>query len=365
MTPVRCLPKVLAAGLGCLTLVACGEEDVDRQPNTGGTGGATSTAGSGGSGAAGGTTPTGGTGGSGTAGSGGAPVVCGDLLLEEDFADADLASRGWTGGLSGAGYSVVADADLGHNAFEFGFQPGAQSPGGSVNHEFSASEEITIHYRLRVGPTWQWTVPHHMIMMHSNRDVTEGNGSPANAYGSTYFEWEWNDAGIFIGKFQDNRAINCAYGCQDLRGVTEDRSVGGFQTWWAPTGQDASYWGDPCQGGLDSYTGQSVLTLHTNGATHPMTQDEWWSLIIHLRMNSIQAGEGQWDGGFHVEWQGPSDTAPVVVMDHQNVLWRAGGWSADLRWAKFMMAPYLHDGATQAMWVRIADIRIYDGWCPS
>jgi len=341
--------------------VLLGCDDSSETGATAGGGSPSSSSGTGGGSSGGG--GSGGTNTSSTGGGGAGPSSCGAVLLEESFVDGDLAARGWYGGLSGPGYAVVADAELGHNAFELGFSPGAQSPGSTVNHELSASEDLTIEYRLRVGPTWQWTVPHHLIMMHSNRDVTEGNGSPANAYGSTYFEWEWNDPGIFIGKFQDNRACNCSYGYQDLTTITEERSVGGYQTWTVPAGQDATHWGDPCQDGLDSYTGQSVLTLHANGQSHPMTQDEWWHVAIHLRMNTIEGGVGQWDGAFQVELQGPSDAAPVRVMDFENVLWRAGGSNHQLAWAKLMIAPYLHDGATAAMWVRIADIRLREGDC--
>ncbi len=350
---------VLLAAAALIGAGSCGESD-DGDPWTSGTGGAgasTSTSGDGGSGASGASTSGGG------GGAGGGSPNCGELLLSEDFVDANLADRGWYGGTSGSGYSVVNDPALGHNAYELAFDQGAQSPGGAVRHDFAESEEITVWYKLRVGPAWEWTVGHHLIMFHSNRDLTEGNGSPANAFGSTYLEWEWNDAGIFIGKFQDNRAINCDYGAQDLINVTEDRSAGGYQTWYAPDGQDASYWGDPCQGGIDSYTGQSVLTLHTNGAVHPMVKDEWWQVIAHLRMNTIDGGIGQWDGAFHVEFQGPNDASPVMVMDHQNVLWRTGGPNQNLAWAVFMIAPYLHDGATAPMWVRMADLRVYDGEC--
>ena len=145
--------------------------------------------------------------------------------------------------------------------------------------------------------------------------------------------------------------------------MTEDRSVGGFQTWYAPDGQNASHWGDPCQGGIDQYTGQSVLTLYANGAVHPMVKDEWWQVTAHMRMNSIAGGVGQWNGAFRVAFQGPNDASPVTVMDHDEVLWRAGGPNADLAWAVFMMAPYLHDGATAPMWIRIADISVHQGDC--
>lgn len=341
---------------------ACSESDADDPwtAGTGGTGTSTSS-GDGGTGATGGSSTSTSTSTSG--GGGGGSPNCGELLLTEDFVDNNLGDRGWYGGTSGSGYSVVNDAALGQNVYELAFEQGAQTPGGSVRHDFTESEEITLFYKLRVGPSWEWTVGHHLIMFHSNRDLSEGNGSPANAFGSTYLEWEWNDAGIFIGKFQDNRAINCNLGCQDLTSVTEDRSVGGCQTWTVPDGQDASYWGDPCQGGIDSYTGQSVLSLHTNGATHPMVKDEWWQVSAHLRMNTIDGGIGQWDGAFHVEFQGPNDASPVMVMDHQNVLWRAGGPNQSLAWAVFMIAPYLHDGAVAPMWIRMADLRIYEGEC--
>ncbi len=55
--------------------------------------------------------------------------------------------------------------------------------------------------------------------------------------------------------------------------------------------------------------------------------------------------------------------APVVVMDYENVLWRAGGANRELKWAQFMIAPYLHDGAVADMWVRISDILLFDGKC--
>jgi hypothetical protein len=284
-----------------------------------------------------------------------------ELLFNEDFKDDSLTQRGWFGGITGSGYSVVYDSLLGKNVLHGQWEVGRTSPASSARLNFEAQDEITLKYKIRMSPNWEWTVGHHMIMTHSSRDVDEGNGSPANAFGSTYFEWNWYEAGIFIGKFQDNRAINCTYGFQDLTDVTEERSVGGYQTFFAPEGQRTSKWGDPCENGLDAYTGQSVLTCYANGADHPMTKNEWWDLILYLKKNSIVQGKGIWDGHFDVWWQGPGDPAPVLVMDHDSVLWRAGGSNKDLKWKQLMIAPYLHDGANEEVWFRIADIEIHRG----
>ena len=317
-----------------------------------------------GSAGSGGTAASGGVGSGGTAASGGVGSACGKLLLGEKFADNKLASRGWQGDLGSSGYSVVHDAALGTKAFNMNFKKAAISPGGVVQKNFSASAEITVKYRMRMSNAWNWTVPHHMIMLQTDRDI-KNPSSPANAYGSTYLEWEWKDAGIFLGKFQDNRAINCSYGYKDLTNITENRSVGGFQTWSAPKGQIVSKWGDPCKDGISAYTGQSVLTLKTNAAKHAMTKNAWWTLTAYLKMNSIKNGKGIHNGSFYVEWQGPKDKKPVRVMYFKNVLWRAGGPNKALKWARFMIAPWLHKGATADMWVRIADIEVRGGQCTS
>jgi len=315
-----------------------------------------------------------------------------NTLLEFDFHD-----FGGKSSFSQPDCIIVWDSALNRYVMEFRWEKGSMGPtcGRTEYHFAKASDEITIKYKIKMSPNWPWTVHHHFLMLKSNLDVANGIKTPANAFGSTYFEWDWFTKGVFMGKFQDNRSINCSVGTStgctsrnnncynvrdarvDLTNITEMRSVGGYQTFdeHMPAGQSAVSWGCPCCRGLEEYTGQSFFKLcaigakdcrkyrveYDNAVVHPMTEDQWWDTTIYLKKNSIVGGKGIRDGYFQVWWQGPDDPNPVQIMDHDKVLWRTGA-NKDLKWEMLMIAPFFHDGALhEGIWFRIAYIGIYNG----
>lgn len=283
-----------------------------------------------------------------------------DPLWVEPFEDADLESRGWTRSLQSC--AATPDADLGKDVIQCSFVAGTDPPTGGTdgsNRLLDASvTEFSVRFKQRVdGDVLIGDQVLHGFMMMSDKGVH----SPANSYASLYFDpaVDRDYAGEWLLVFQDNRALNCSQGTQvDLFAMTEDRSVGGCQTPAAHHPDEALRpwcWGDACDGGLDSYTGQSGWSLQPSVAHPVVSPGEWVEFTYYVRLNT----PGEFDGVGWMAMKRPGDATPVVAIDSEQIMFRAGGWNADMTIDKAFFGPWASSN-DYTFTASFADFEFYD-----
>ena len=275
-------------------------------------------------------------------------------LVDEPFERADLSARGWSRDLERC--APVRDDTLGRDVIECAFEAGTSSPvGGNDSSWFDIPgglEELTLHFReqVRAGYVLGST-------LHGFYGISSLGGSPANSHMTLYFEPSNSGfEGEWALKLQDNQAMNCAHGNTDLFGVTEDRSVGGCQQ---SMQQDPSVrgwcWGDPCDGGLETYTGQSGWTAQPTEATKVMAVGDWVEVIYYVRLNT----PGSFDGLGYLALRFPGEDAFTPVVDSSELMMRTAP-NADTRVDHILFGPWASSNRSDFT-VRFADFELYEG----
>ena len=161
-----------------------------------------------------------------TAASGG-----GTLLFQENFEDANLASRGWYDN-TGAVLSTTEHIAGSNSSAQYRFLAGATAPtsGNAQRHKFTPSNSFYVSYYVKYSANWvgsnQLYHPHEFYAMSTLDGDWDG---PSNAFMTVYIEQNYQNGGKPRLAMQDNKSINTTYGAlpHNLVGVTENRSTGG------------------------------------------------------------------------------------------------------------------------------------------
>lgn len=277
--------------------------------------------------------------------------AAGTLILSESFPNMSLASRGWSANVTAC--TSVYDATLGHNVCKCDFTAGKDDPGPNPGGSYSditmaqPLEEFTIKYKAKITSAYAWDTLHSFYMM------SDKGGTPANSWGTFYFDPSTTASGEYDIAFQDNQSTNCSYGNVDLTDVTEDRTVGGYQQFQQMDSNVAHwFWGTLCTG---SYTGQTGITI-TPQTSHPVSLGEWFDVSAYIKMNT----PGLFDGLGWMSIKRPSDTNPVVIFNNQRLMFRANGWNSDLKSDICIFGPYA-SGNTKTFTLYLADLQVYQG----
>ena len=270
--------------------------------------------------------------------------------------DTNLAPRGWTNNISGC--TSVYDADVGHNVAQCSFTSGKDDPGttGSAYDEFRFTqppEEYTIKYKVKISGGWENGGLGGQVF-HSFYMISNKGGSPANSWGTTYFDPDKNLPGEYLLEFQDNQSINCPLGQGDFTFTNDNRSVGGYQQQYKKEDNVHLYWwGMLCTG---TYSGQSAFSVVRNRTAHPIVKDEWVTLTYYVKLNT----PGQFDGKGWMSIQRQGDSAPVVSIDNSQLMFRANGWNKDLNNDKLLFGPWA-SGNKYTFTAFFTDLEVYSG----
>jgi len=291
-------------------------------------------------------TTTGTTGGSGGGGGGG--VSGGTVLLQENFADAAFAARGW---YDNPDMPVTSAQHMpgATSALEIHMPPGAVYAqfGSAARHTFQPTSTLYISYWVKYSANWVGSAsmdhPHEFYVL-SNQD---GQYAPlANDWLTAYIETNFvNGAGAPRLTLQDNLAINRNLGTTPLNliGVTENRSVSGCNG-IMETNLFSECYGSGTYNDKQFNRGGTVAFQAQPGAAG--YKSNWNHVEVYEQMNSVVGGVGVPDGVLQYWFNG------TLVIDRHDVVLRTGA-RPNLSFAQFVIGPYIGVGSPvdQYMWI--------------
>jgi uncharacterized protein YjdB len=271
----------------------------------------------------------------------------GSVLLQEDFADAGFAARGW---YDNPGMTVTSAQHLpgSTSALEIHLAPGAvYAPfGTSARHAFQPSSTLYVSYWVKYSDNWVGSAtpdhPHEFYVL-SNLD---GQYAPlADDWLTTYIETNFvGGAGTPRVSLQDNLAINRGMGTTpiNLIGVTEQRSVSGCNGVMETNLFSECYGSGTYNDKQFNRVGTAVFQTQA-GAGY---KGNWNHVEVYFQMNSIVNGVGVPDGVVQYWFNG------VLAIDRHDVMFRTGA-RANLAFAQFVIGPYIGSGSPvdQTMWI--------------
>ncbi len=284
------------------------------------------------------------------------PPPPGTLLFEEDFENANLASRGW---YDNTNVVLSTTEHIGGStaSAQYHFLSGATSPtsGDSQRHKFTPSNSFYLSYYVKYSTNWvgsgQSYHPHEFYAMSTLDGDYDG---PSQNYLTVYLEENYSNGGRPRMALQDNKSVNYSYGAlpNNLIGVTENRSTGGCNgivesNIVSECFNAGSYWYNDKQ-----LTGPVVFQPNPG----PGYKNNWNIVEAYYQLNTIVNGIGQANGVMQYWFNG------TLVIDRHDILFRTGAHPT-IQFNQFLIAPYIGDGSPvdQSMWIdnlRVATARI-------
>jgi uncharacterized protein YjdB len=286
-----------------------------------------------------------------TASSGG-----GTILFQENFEDANLASRGWYDN-TGVQLSTAEHIAGSNSSAQYHFLAGATNPtsGGSQRHKFTPSNSFYVSFYVKYSTNWvgsgQAYHPHEFYAMSTLDGDYDG---PSENYLDVYVEHNYQNGGRPRIAIQDNKSVNYSYGAlpNNLIAVTENRSVAGCNgvvetNISSECFNFGTYWYNDKQ-----LTGPVVFQPNPG----PGYKNDWNFVEAYFQLNTIVNGIGQADGVVQYWFNG------TLIFDRHDILFRTGAHPT-LQFSQFLIAPYIGDGspADQSMFIdnlRLATSRI-------
>jgi hypothetical protein len=280
----------------------------------------------------------------------------GTLLFEEDFEDANLASRGWYDN-TGAVLSTTEHIAGSVSSAEYRFLAGATTPtnGNAQRHKFTPSNSFYVSYNVKYSANWvgsnQLYHPHEFYAMSTLDGDWDG---PSNGFMVVYIEQNYQNGGKPRLTVQDNKSVNSTYGAlpHNLVGVTEDRSTSGCngmaeRNMFSECFDAGGYWYNSKQ-----LLGPVVFQPNP-GAGY---KNNWNFVEAYFQLNTIVNGIGQADGVMQYWFNG------ALIIDRHDILFRTGAHPT-MQFSQFLIAPYIGDGSPvdQSMFIdnlRLATSRI-------
>lgn len=274
---------------------------------------------------------------------------CGTVLFREDFADADLASRGWYDGPAAA---LARSGD--DSAFECRFEPGAQKcAGGSpARHRFAESRSVYLGFRMRFSANWIGSGKRyhpHLFNLFTNADG-EFIG-PSETHLTAYAEV---NGGIPLIALQDS--LNVDTGCLLLGGGAFKGCNGDPNTYAFSERRSVA----ACNGIAGDLEIQSCYDAGSSwyssrewrgrfvafGDAAPYDKKSWQHVEVYYRMNSIRDGRGVPDG--RIRWVQNGET----LIESDRILFRTAA-HPDMAFDQLALLPYIFDGSPrdQRLWI--------------
>src|SRR5437868_6210712 len=272
----------------------------------------------------------------------------GTVLLQENFADAAFAARGW---YDNPDMPVTSAQHMpgATSALEIHMPPGAVYAqfGTAARHAFQPTSTLYISYWVKYSANWVGSAsmdhPHEFYVL-SNQD---GQYAPlANDWLTAYIETNFvNGAGAPRLTLQDNLAINRSMGTTPLNliGVTENRSVSGCNG-IMETNLFSECYGSGTYNDKQFNRGGTVAFQAQPGAAG--YKSNWNHVEVYEQMNSVVGGVGVHDGVLQYWFNG------TLVIDRHDVALRTGA-RPNLSFAQFVIGPYIGVGSPvdQYMWI--------------
>ena len=272
----------------------------------------------------------------------------GTVLLQESFADASFAARGW---YDNPGMTVTTAEHMSGatGALEIHLAPGAvYAPfGTSARHAFQPTPTLYVSYWVKYSSNWVGSAtPDHPHEFYVLSDL-DGQYAPlADDWLTAYIETNFvNGVGTPRLSLQDNRAINTSYGTppMNLIGVTENRSVSGCNG-VMETNLFSECYGSGTYNDKQFNRGGTVAFQNQPGAAG--YKSNWNHVEVYMQMNSIVGGVAVPDGVLQYWFNG------TPIIDRHDVAFRAGARTS-FNFAQFVIGPYIGSGSPvdQTMWV--------------
>jgi hypothetical protein len=284
------------------------------------------------------------------------PPPGGTLLFQENFEDANLASRGWYDNTSVL-LSTTEHIAGSTSSAQYHFLAGATTPttGGSQRHKFTPSNSFYLSYYVKYSTNWvgsgQDYHPHEFYTLSTLDGDYDG---PSQNFLDVYVEQNYLNGGRPRLAIQDNRSVNTSYGAlpNNLIGVTENRSTGGCN------GMAETNMVSECfKAGTYWYNDKQITGPVTFQPSPSAGYKNNWNFVeAYFQLNTIVNGIGQANGVMQYWFNG------TLIIDRHDILYRTGAHPT-LQFNQFLIAPYIGDGSPvdQSMWVdnlRVATARI-------
>jgi hypothetical protein len=286
------------------------------------------------------------------------PPPGGTILLQEDFEDQNLLSRGWydnTSVLLNTSEHVSGSTA----SAQYRYLAGAQTPttGGAQRHKFAATSSLYISYYVKYTANWvgsaQTYHPHEFYAMSNLDGDWDG---PANAYMTIYLEQNYQNGGKPAMYIQDNKSINTSSGSlpNNLVGTTENRSTSGCNG----IPESAPWSVVSCYNAPPWYNAKGMIgpvTFQPNPGTG--YKNNWNFVEAYYQLNSVVGGIGQHDGVMQYWFNGN------LIIDRHDVVYRTGTHPT-LQFTQFLIAPYIGDGSPVDQSMFIDNLRLATGRIP-
>ncbi len=285
-------------------------------------------------------------------------VSFGQILFQENFDDANFASRGWYDSTGGTiSYTEHIPGSTG--SFECRFLQGGQgcNGGGPGRHLFTNSDFVYVSYWIKHSSNWVGSgKTYHPHMIYFLTNLNGAYTGPAYTHMTAYVEENqgYPQLGLQDGQNIDETKIGI-----NLTNTTENRAVAGCNGTQPNIGQYH----------IDCYLSGAVHWNGTNwrGATayfFDVNQKNNWHLVeAFFQLNTISNGIGQPDGIVRYWYDGQ------LVIDHSNVIIRTGK-NPTMQFNQLIIGPYIGDGSPvdQTFWIdnlTVATSRSIDNTPPS
>jgi uncharacterized protein YjdB len=284
------------------------------------------------------------------------PPPGGTLLFQENFEDANLASRGWYDNTSVI-LSTTEHIAGSNSSAQYRFLAGATSPtsGGAQRHKFTPSNSFYVSFYVKYSANWVGSnKPYHPHEFYALSTLDGDYDGPSQNYLDVYIEHNYQNGGKPRLAVQDNKSVNYSYGAlpNNLISITETRSTAGCNgvvesSMTSECYNAGSYW-------YNSKTITGPVTFQPSPG--PGYKNDWNFVEAYFQLNTIVNGVGQADGVMQYWFNG------ALIIDRHDILFRTGA-RPTLQFNQFLIAPYIGDGspADQSMFVdnlRLATSRI-------
>ncbi len=286
------------------------------------------------------------------------PPPAGTLLFQENFEDANLASRGWydnTSVLLNTSEHIPGSV----SSSEYRFLAGSTNPtvGGAQRHKFTSTSSLYISFNVKYSANWVGSQvayhPHELYVMSTLDGDWDG---PSSNYMTLYVEHSYQNGGAPRLALQDNKSINYSYGSlpRNLVAVTENRSTAGCN------GMAETNMASECfaAGGGSWYNLKQlkgpVVFQPSPGAGY---KNNWNFVEVFFQLNTIVNGIGQKDGVMQYWFNG------TLVIDRRDILFRTGA-RPTLQFSQFLIAPYIEVGSPVTQSMFIDNLRLATGRIP-
>jgi Big-like domain-containing protein len=286
------------------------------------------------------------------------PPPGGTILFQENFEDANLASRGWYDNTSVL-LSTAEHIAGSTSSAQYHFLPGATSPtsGGSQRHKFpTPSNSFYVSFYVKYSANWVGSgVAYHPHEFYTLSTLDGDYDGPSQNYLDVYVEHNYLNGGRPRFEFQDNKSVNYSYGPvpNNLITTTEDRSTGGCNgvvesNIYSECFNFGTYWYNDKQ-----LTGPVVFQPNPG----PGYKNDWNFVEAYFQLNTIVNGIGQADGVAQYWFNG------TLIIDRHDILFRTGAHPT-IQFNQFIIAPYIGVGSPADQSMFIDNLRVATGRIP-